>query len=240
MGLARPSAVFFDLDGTLVDSAPDIATAVDRLLIELGREPVGEDQVRHWIGNGARRLVARALAGQREITEEPPGTGEALARFLVLYREHLVERTTVYPGVRTMLAALAQAGLAMAVITNKPEGLARALLEEIGLARYFGVILGGDSLPVKKPDPQPLAHAAGLLGVALTDCLLVGDSDADLQAARAARIPMVCVPYGYRDGDDILFSGPAAVVQRLDELPPLIGIRDTGETPRPAHGNAQR
>ncbi|MFB4205319.1 phosphoglycolate phosphatase [Arhodomonas sp. KWT2] len=230
MSLSRPRAVLFDLDGTLVDSAPDIATAVDRLLAELGREPVGEALVRHWVGNGARRLVARALAGRRGIDGEPAGTEAALARFLVLYRERLVERTTIYPGVIELLDALAAAGIPVAVVTNKPEGLARPLLETLGLAARFGAVVGGDTLAEKKPAPAPLAHAAGILGVALADCLMVGDSLTDVSAARNAGIPVACVPYGYREGDAIFEARPEAVVDTLADLPPLIGIAQAHET----------
>ncbi|WP_435104973.1 phosphoglycolate phosphatase [Arhodomonas sp. AD133] len=222
MSLAGAHAVLFDLDGTLVDSAPDLATAVDRMLIERGHEPVGEAYVRSWIGNGARRLVARALVGRRDIETEPEDTEAALARFLALYGERLVARTQVYPGTLDALEALAEAGMPLAVVTNKPEALTWPLLDALGLTHRFGAVVGGDTLAVRKPDPAPLAHAAERLGVALGRCVMVGDSMTDLSAARNAGVPIVCVPYGYRDGDAIFDARPDAVVESLAELPPLL------------------
>lgn len=222
-----PAAVLFDLDGTLVDSAPDLATAVNRTLAELGRAPVAEDTVRVWIGNGARRLVARALAGQRELAAEPPGLEAALARFCEHYWDCLVAQSRPYPGVRRGLDTLSALGLPLGVVTNKPARFTAPLLEALQLADYFQVLVSGDTLPVKKPDPAPLVHAAGRLGAPVADCLLVGDSRADLDAALAAGMPMVRVPYGYPGGDATFDDHPELEVATVDQVAARIEAEHT-------------
>lgn len=226
MALSGRRAVLFDLDGTLADSAPDLAAAVDDMLRELGREPVGESQVRRWIGNGARRLVMRALTGERDGDPGEAATDSALARFFEHYDDRLIESTVPYPGAMEALHDLRGAGVALGVVTNKPARFTDRLLDALGMLEFFGVTVSGDTLAVKKPDPAPLRHAAEQLGVPLDTCVMVGDSMADLMAARNAGIPMVCVPYGYRDGDAIFDSGPEAVVERLDAIPALLGLEE--------------
>lgn len=211
-------AVLIDLDGTLVDTATDIAAAINGMLMELGRPATSEAQVRAWIGNGARRLVMRAMTGRREGDPGESVTDAALGRFFEHYAQHLAERSRPYPGVVEALAGLSTAGLALGVVTNKPERFTDALLAAVGLLDYFGATVSGDTLPVKKPHPAPLRLAAERLGVPIAHCVMVGDSMADLLAARNCGIPMVCVSYGYRDGDAIFSCRPDAVVDRLDEL----------------------
>jgi phosphoglycolate phosphatase len=230
MALGGQRTVLFDLDGTLVDSAPDLTTAVDRMLRDLGRAPVGEEAVRHWIGNGARRLVMRALTGQRDGDPGDAATDAALARFFDHYDDSLTDASVPYPGAMEALRALSGAGVRLGVVTNKPARFTDRLLDALDMLPFFGVTVSGDTLPVKKPDPAPLRLAADRLGVPLETCVMVGDSMADLRAARNAGIPMVCVPYGYRDGDAIFEAGPEAVVQRLDELPALLGLNDHGRS----------
>jgi phosphoglycolate phosphatase len=218
MTLFYPQAVFFDLDGTLVDSAPDLTTAVNRSLADLGRPPITEAQARAWIGNGARRLVARALAGQREIDAEPAQTEAAMAAFFHHYQDTLVQASRVYDGVVEGLTQLAALARPMGVVTNKPGAFTAPLLEALGLEGFFAVQVSGDTLAVKKPDPAPLLHAAAQLGVAAGQSLYVGDSAADRDAARAAGMPMVRVPYGY-PGDEAVFANhPAAMTLRVDAL----------------------
>ncbi|RZU99172.1 phosphoglycolate phosphatase [Spiribacter vilamensis] len=218
MRLSRPAAVLFDLDGTLVDSAPDLTTAVNRSLADIDRPPLTEDQVCAWIGNGARLLVARALAGERDITVEPPATDAAVARFFVHYHDCLCEHSRLYPGVLEGLDQLRAMGLPMGVVTNKPAAFTTPLMEALGIAGYFGVAVSGDTLGVKKPDPAPLIHAAERLGVAIGDCVYVGDSAADRTAAEAAGSPLVRVPYGY-PGDDAIFADhSAAMTLTVDQL----------------------
>ncbi|KAB0546160.1 phosphoglycolate phosphatase [Pseudomonas argentinensis] len=213
-----PRLVMFDLDGTLVDSVPDLATAVDRMLVELGREPAGVERVRHWVGNGARVLVRRALAGGLDHSAVGEAeTEEALARFLDIYAD-CHELITLYPGVHELLEALSTAAVELAVVTNKPERFVAPLLEQVGLGGYFRWIIGGDTLPQQKPDPAALLQVMRLAGVSQEQSLFVGDSRSDVLAARAAGVPCVAVSYGYNHGRPVAEEAPQLVVDSLAEL----------------------
>ncbi|MDQ7987575.1 phosphoglycolate phosphatase [Pseudomonas sp. G34] len=213
-----PRLVMFDLDGTLVDSVPDLATAVDRMLRELGREPVGVECVRQWVGNGARVLVRRALAGGLDHSAVGEAeTEQALARFLDIYAD-CHELITLYPGVHELLEALSTAAVELAVVTNKPERFVAPLLEQVGLGGYFRWIIGGDTLPQQKPDPAALLQVMRLAGVSQAQSLFVGDSRTDVLAARAAGVPCVAVSYGYNHGRPVAEEEPALVVDSLAEL----------------------
>jgi|UniRef100_A0A931GB81 phosphoglycolate phosphatase len=213
-----PRLVMFDLDGTLIDSVPDLAEAVDRMLVELGRAPAGVARVRDWVGNGARVLVRRALAGGLDHSAVGEAeTEEALARFLDIYADchHL---TALYPGVHELLEALSTAAVELAVVTNKPERFVAPLLEQVGLGGYFRWIIGGDTLAQQKPDPAALLQVMRLAGVEATQSLFVGDSRNDVLAARAAAVPCVAVSYGYNHGRPIAEEQPSLVVDNLAEL----------------------
>jgi phosphoglycolate phosphatase len=213
-----PRLVMFDLDGTLVDSVPDLATAVDRMLRELGREPVGVECVRQWVGNGARVLVRRALAGGLDHSAVGEAeTEQALARFLDIYAD-CHELITLYPGVHELLEALSTAAVELAVVTNKPERFVAPLLEQVGLGGYFRWIIGGDTLPQQKPDPAALLQVMRLAGVSQAQSLFVGDSRTDVLAARAAGVPCVAVSYGYNHGRPVAEEEPQLVVDSLAEL----------------------
>ncbi|MCC5810062.1 MAG: phosphoglycolate phosphatase [Ectothiorhodospiraceae bacterium] len=206
------NTLLFDLDGTLIDSAPDLADAVDRMLEQLGRAPAGEAQVRRWVGNGAQKLVMRALTGDMHGDPDPELTQRALALFLESYRRQLSLRSRLYPGVREGLDRLLADGYRLACVTNKPEALARPLLEELGLGCDLPVIVGGDTTAEKKPSALPLQFAMGRLGSTTSNTMMVGDSRNDVEAARNAGVPVVCVPYGYNHGGDIREAAPDAVV----------------------------
>ncbi|WP_417703905.1 phosphoglycolate phosphatase [Pseudomonas sp.] len=213
-----PRLVMFDLDGTLIDSVPDLAEAVDRMLVELGRAPAGVEKVRDWVGNGARVLVRRALAGGLEHAAVGEAeTEQALARFLDIYADchHL---TALYPGVHELLEALSTAAVELAVVTNKPERFVAPLLEQVGLGGYFRWIIGGDTLAQQKPDPAALLQVMRLAGVEAAQSLFVGDSRNDVLAARAAAVPCVAVSYGYNHGRPIAEERPSLVVDNLAEL----------------------
>lgn len=213
-----PRLVMFDLDGTLVDSVPDLATAVDRMLVELGREPAGVERVRTWVGNGARVLVRRALAGGLDHSAVGEAqTEQALARFLDIYAD-CHELITLYPGVHELLEALSTAAVELAVVTNKPERFVAPLLEQVGLGGYFRWIIGGDTLPQQKPDPAALLQVMHLAGVSNLQSLFVGDSRSDVLAARAAGVPCVAVSYGYNHGRPVAEEEPDRVVDSLAEL----------------------
>jgi len=214
----RPAALLFDLDGTLVDSAPDLTTAVNRMLADQGGTPVQEAQVRQWIGNGARRLVARALTGDRQVDADPPGIGRAFEHFLGHYRDCLHDQTRLYPGVIEALGRLQAMGLPLGIVTNKPGAFTQPLLQAMGLADFMAVSVSGDTLPVKKPDPAPLRHAAERLGVAANHCWFVGDSRADADAAAAAGMPMIRVPWGYPGDAEAFAAHPDLPVMTFQEL----------------------
>lgn len=213
-----PRLVMFDLDGTLMDSVPDLAAAVDKMLMLLGREPAGIERVRDWVGNGSRVLVRRALAGQLE----HDGVGdeladEALALFMQAYAGGH-ELTAVYPGVRDCLDWLRERRVKLAIITNKPAQFIEPLLEEKGLAGYFDWLVGGDTLPQQKPDPAALFWVMDKAGVAPSESLFVGDSRNDVRAAKAATVRCVALTYGYNHGEPIADEQPALVLDDLREL----------------------
>lgn len=212
-------AVLFDLDGTLVDSVPDIAVAVDRMLYDLGRAPAGESRVRGWVGNGGRMLVRRALAFDvAGVPDDDALLPRAMEIFFRHYDDSNGEASRLYPGVAEALDGLAARGLAMAVITNKPHRYVAPLFEALGILQHFPVLIGGDTLPVKKPDPAPLWHACELLGVRPAQSLMVGDSTNDIEAARAAGCPVVAVDYGYNYGRPVAEDNPDRVLSDLRDL----------------------
>ncbi|MBG0846276.1 phosphoglycolate phosphatase [Pseudomonas chengduensis] len=213
-----PRLVMFDLDGTLIDSVPDLAAAVDRMLVELGRAPAGVEKVHDWVGNGARVLVRRALAGGLDHAAVGEAeTEEALARFLDIYAD-CHNLTALYPGVHELLEALSTAAVELAVVTNKPERFVAPLLEQVGLGGYFRWIIGGDTLPQQKPDPAALLQVMRLAGVEAAQSLFIGDSRNDVLAARAAAVPCIAVSYGYNHGRPIAEERPSLVVGSLAEL----------------------
>lgn len=206
----------FDLDGTLVDSLTDIANAANHVLTQLGLAPLSIDVVRSYIGDGARVLLQRAL-GERYQSR----VDEALALFLPRYTQHLLDHTRTYDGIPEALAELSMAGVVLTVLTNKPEGMARAILQGLDLAGYFTIVVGGDSLPQKKPDPAGLHHIRKLSGAAPATMLLVGDTPVDLVTARAAQVAFCGVGWGFApaaleaSGDSALIEAPAALLQFL-------------------------
>ncbi|MGE0486656.1 MAG: phosphoglycolate phosphatase [Gammaproteobacteria bacterium] len=215
-------AVLFDLDGTLVDSAPDIAAAVDEVLTAHGHAAIGEARVRDYIGHGAARLIHRALTGAADRDAEPAVFEPVFGSFLQAYAARLCQQTRVYPGVEAALAGLAERGWALGVVTNKPARFTAPLLDALELTEHFGCVLSGDSLAEKKPHPAPLVEAARLLDVAATAVVMVGDSAADVGAARAAAVPVICVSYGYAGGIDPRALGADAVIDSMDALLPAL------------------
>lgn len=193
-------AVLFDLDGTLLDTIEDLAEAANRMLLETGRAVRSLDEIRSFVGKGIPNLVRRC------VTEgEAHGVGEDdIAAAVACFRRHYTEvngsRSRIYPGVVEALDALRARDLALACVTNKAEAFTRPLLERMGLAGYFPVVVSGDTLAVKKPDPAVLLHACAQLGVAAGEALMIGDSANDALAARAAAMPVLLVTYGYSEG----------------------------------------
>lgn len=192
-------AVLFDLDGTLVDSLPDIALAANRMLAELGRPQRDIEQIRRFVGKGIPNLVTRCMTEDAQA-----GEGEieaAIAVFRRHYADTNGQRAVVYPTVVDTLARMRGMGLKLACVTNKAEAFTRPLLDKLDLARHFDAVVSGDTLPVKKPDPAVLHHACALLGT--QRALMIGDSANDAVAARGAGLPVLLVTYGYSEGQPV-------------------------------------
>lgn len=219
----RPELIAFDLDGTLVDSAPDLARAVDAMLESLGHAPAGLERARGWIGNGADMLIKRAMTGQMWPESEPEDFPEAMRLFLEFHEAHLCERGSLFPGVLEGLRDLKAEGYTTAVITNKLSRFTGPLLEQLDLTGYLDFIGSGDQFERIKPDPLPLLKTAELFGAAPERCLMVGDSHNDVQAARAAGYAILCVPYGYRGaGATPEQLGADGILDSIGELPALL------------------
>ena len=210
-------AVALDLDGTLLDTLPDIAEAGDRMLRDLGRAAVGEAVVRNYIGNGIPRLVKRLLTGAMYGEPQPALFDRALAMFQRHYRETFLQRPVAFPGVREGLRCMRARGLKTACVTNKSAAFTLPLLAHTELADALDLVVSGDALPAKKPDPLPLLHIAQSFGVPPAQLLVIGDSDNDTRAARAAGCPVACVPYGYRAGQEVRELDCDAIVADLIE-----------------------
>jgi phosphoglycolate phosphatase len=222
MPLRKPGMILIDVDGTLVDSVPDLAYCVDEMMRRLGRPLHGEEKVRNWVGNGVERLVRRALVGQLDGEPSDKDFVRALPIFLELYAENTSQRSCLYPGVREGLDYMKSQGYLLGCVTNKAAQFTIPLLKDLGIHDEFGIVVSGDTLAVKKPDPQPLLHAARQLGVDAADSLMLGDSKSDVTAARAAGFQIVCMSYGYNHGEDIRDYSPDAVIDSMAELPSLL------------------
>ncbi len=218
----KPRMILIDLDGTLVDSVPDLAYCVDEMMARLGRPPHGEAAVRNWVGNGVERLVCRALIGQLDGEPEEADFARAYPIFLDLYAENTSQRSVLYPGVREGVDYLRTNGYPLGCVTNKAAQFTLPLLRDLGVLDAFGLVVSGDSLPEKKPHPLPLLHAAQHFGVEPRDALMIGDSVSDVKAARAAGFGIVCMSYGYNHGQDIREANPDAVIDSMVELEGLI------------------
>ncbi|RTE66781.1 phosphoglycolate phosphatase [Amphritea opalescens] len=213
-----PQLVLFDLDGTLLDSVPDLTLAIDRMLAALDRPIVGETQVRNWVGNGAQMLVKRALAYSGAAEDDSALFDRAFELFLHHYGLCCAEQSRLYSGVRDFLNALQARQVMMGLVTNKPMSFTQTLMDEFDLRQYFSVILGGDSLAEKKPHPLPLRYAMEKIGVAVEQTLMVGDSRSDIKAAQAAGCRVVAVTYGYNHGEPVSLYQPDIIVDDLMQL----------------------
>ena len=222
MAVRKPKMILIDVDGTLVDSVPDLAYCVDEMMKALGREPHGETKVRDWVGNGVERLTRRALIGQLDGEPSDEDFAKGYPIFLELYKDNTSKRSCLYPGVREGLDYMKSQGYLLGCVTNKDAQFTIPLLKGLGIYDEFGIVVSGDTLPVKKPDPQPLLHAAAHFGVGAEDSLMLGDSKSDVTAARNAGFQIVCMSYGYNHGEDIRNYNPDAVIDSMVELKALL------------------
>ena len=220
MKFSNKKVIIFDLDGTLIDSAPDLAVAVNHMLHTLNRATFSEDIIRFWVGNGAQVLVKCALSGQSEIDENLDLSlfEKALEIFLTFYAQNLTVTTVTYQNVPATLKALKEEGYRLAIVTNKPFDFVAPILEGLELAELFELHLGGDSLSQKKPEPAPLLHACDALGVTVEQCVMIGDSKNDILAANACDMQSVGVTYGYNYGEDIGVYEPSIVINDFGDL----------------------
>lgn len=220
--LARPEMVLIDVDGTLVDSVPDLAWCVDTMMRELGLPERGEQRVRHWVGNGVERLVQRALMNQLDGEYDEALYEKALPVFRALYAENTSKRSVLYDGVTDALAFLETTGAKIGCVTNKASEFTLPILKDLGISDYFETVLCGDMVERKKPDPMPLLQSAKTLGVKPGASMMLGDSMSDVKAARAAGFAIVCMSYGYNHGEDIRDYNPDAVIDSMAEIKNIV------------------
>lgn len=213
--------VMFDLDGTLLDTAPQIAEAANRMLVALGKPTLPQAQISTYIGEGVHNLIKRCLTG--ELHTEPDA--DTYAKAQPLYQDFYAANATEsqpFAQVKHALQQLQAQGYLLACVTNKPEKFTLPLLQQAGLADFFAMVISGDSLPKKKPDPLPLLHICQQLGVLPAEAVMVGDSETDIQAAQAAGCFVVTVPYGYNQGREIDSTTVDATIGDLSELAALL------------------
>ena len=220
---ARLRAVVFDLDGTLVDSAPDLGAALNRLLAAEGRREVTLDEVKLMIGNGVRMIVRRGFRATGDDVTDDVLDG-LVERYVADYERNSTDLTTLYPAAEDTIAALHTAGVRAGICTNKPHRASVTILKDFGVDHLFGVVVGGDSTPRRKPDPLPLLTAMEALGAAADQAVYVGDSEVDVEAARAAGVPVIALRHGYSRrpiedvGADRVIDGFAALGGALASL----------------------
>lgn len=212
--------MLFDLDGTLIDSVPDLALSINQMLHELDMKPYPTDTIRSWVGNGAAVLTKRALSGHIDINPDldPAYVEKALSIFLAYYEQNVCVDTTLYPNVKSTLENLHRDGYRLVIVTNKPEQFVRPILKHLGLDNLFEMVVGGDSLPKRKPDPMQLTYVCETLGVKASSCLMIGDSKNDIFAATAAKMQSIGLTYGYNHGEDINSHGASLVLDNFADI----------------------
>ncbi len=217
-----PELIMIDVDGTLVDSVPDLSWCLDETLKQVGLPPRGEASAREWVGNGVIRIVERGIANDLNAPHDEAIFEKAMPIFRALYAENTSVRSKLYDGVREGIDYLKSTGIKLGCITNKDAEFTHPILKDLGLWDDFEIVISGDTLPKKKPDPMPLLHGAKELGVKPENSLMLGDSTSDVKAARAAGFEIICMSYGYNHGDDIRDSNPDAVIDSMTELREMI------------------
>jgi len=218
MKIFDPKLIMIDVDGTLVDSVPDLAFCVDQMMIELGLQLCGEERVRNWVGNGIPKLIERALIDQLDKESISKVYEVAYPIFLKLYSDNSAIRSRLYDGVKEGLDYLKSKGYLLGCVTNKAEQFTNPLLKKMGIYNDFRLIISGDTLDKKKPDPLPLLHGANFFNMQPNECLMLGDSVSDVRAARAAGFDIICMSYGYNHGNNIEDENPDLVIDSMDQL----------------------
>ncbi len=221
MPIKTPELVLLDLDGTLVDSIPDLAYSVNKTLLELSIAERDITSIRNWVGNGIEKLLHRSLTNDIDGEAESELLDNAFTKFMSIYNENICATSICYPGVREGIDFLKEKNIKLGCVTNKNEQFVGPILEKLGLMNDMSIVIGGDTLPKKKPDPLPLLHAASTFKINPEQSLMIGDSESDVKAARSAGFQIVCVSYGYNHGNDIRDTNPDAVVDSLADLPKL-------------------
>jgi phosphoglycolate phosphatase len=222
MAIKKPQMILIDVDGTLVDSVPDLAYCVDEMLLQLDMPQRGELAVRHWVGNGVERLVKRALLNQLDGEPDEQLYAKALPIFRDLYAENTSVRSHLYDGVQEGMDYMRDAGYRLGCVTNKAAEFTLPILRDLWIADYFEVTICGDDTARKKPDPLPLLTAAERMSVKPENSMMLGDSQSDVKAARAAGFQIICMSYGYNHGEDIRSFDPDAVIDSFTELKQFI------------------
>jgi phosphoglycolate phosphatase len=221
--LTKPELILIDVDGTLVDSVPDLAYCIDEMMKQLDMPVRGIDAVREWVGNGVETLTKRALVNALSGEPDAGLFAKAMPIFNALYAVNNSQRSNLYPGVLESLEAFkADPDYRVGCVTNKAARFTIPILEDLGIKDFFEIIICGDTLEKKKPDPLPLLHVAEKLGIKPENALMLGDSMSDVKAARAAGFKIVCMSYGYNHGEDIRDYNPDAVIDTMTEFSGLI------------------
>ena len=218
MKIFDPKLIMIDVDGTLVDSVPDLAFCVDQMMIELGLQLCGEERVRNWVGNGIPKLIERALIDKLDKESISKVYEVAYPIFLKLYSDNSAIRSRLYDGVKEGLDYLKSKGYLLGCVTNKAEQFTNPLLKKMGIYNDFRLIISGDTLDKKKPDPLPLLHGANFFNMQPNECLMLGDSVSDVRAARASGFDIICMSYGYNHGNNIEDENPDLVIDSMDQL----------------------
>lgn len=213
-------ALIFDLDGTLVDTAPDLHAATNHVLSTLKRRPVTMEQVRAFVGHGARALIARGC----EATGEPVDQRDIEAlyqKFIIYYAANIAANSRPYPGLLELLDRCQSAGIAMGVCTNKLESLSIQLLNALDMTKYFSAVVGPDTIGIAKPDPRPYAETLKRMERKIAHSLMFGDSETDIKTAQNASVPVIAVSFGYT-AQHVSAFGPTHVIDHYDEAWPVI------------------
>ena len=224
MKFFNKKVIIFDLDGTLIDSSPDLALAINHMLKSIKRETFSLDEIHHWVGNGAQTLVKRALSGSAEISTSinEEEFEKALDIFLKFYAKNLAVGTITYPHVISTLAKLKNHGYKLVIVTNKPFDFVAPILEALELKEYFEFHLGGDSFKEKKPNPIPLLHVCEKLNISVDECVMIGDSKNDILAAQACNMQSIGLTYGYNYGEHIKTHNPDVYFSDFSKIGELL------------------